>query len=205
MSFSEVCLLAKDFYDAFTIKSSMPVGTAKYPDSCTSSRKWMKRTFQSVYSITSCLHSDNVNRRNLSFQYSTKQRVAIDNVSFNVMPGQMVIVGPNGSGKSTLMKLMARLFDPTSGSILINNHPLSSFDISQLHDSMVFLSQLSQIYPVSLHENIQLGSSCNWHFKDSDIEDAARLGGSYKLIRNLPQQCDTILGPLSVLLAFFFV
>jgi ABC-type multidrug transport system fused ATPase/permease subunit len=117
------------------------------------------------------------------------------------MPGQVVVVvGINGSGKSTLMKLLGRLFDPISGDIYVDDQPLPSFDVAQLRDSMAFLSQSSEVYPVSLRENIALGISSQKHIEQSDIEDAARLGGSYDLIQNLPQQFDTVLEPVSMTL-----
>jgi len=202
MSFSQVFLLANDFYDSFIVQSSMALGTVQYPDSFTSSEKGMKVTFRYVFLWLLVLYVLTLlSPRNVSFRYPSRQRQAVNNVSFNVMPGQMVlVVGVNGSGKSTLMKLMARLFDPTHGNIYVDDQPLPSFDTSQLRDSMTFLSQSSTIYPVSLRENIQLGLPRSRYVEESDIEDAAHLGGSYDLIQTLPQRFDTVLDPPSMTL-----
>jgi ABC-type multidrug transport system fused ATPase/permease subunit len=147
------------------------------------------------------LCSDEVIYRNVSFQYPNQEREAVDNVSFEVLPGQIVVVvGVNGSGKSTLAKLIARLFDPLSGEIYVDDQPLPSFDVDQLRDSMAFLSQSSEIYPVSLRENIELGLPSRKSIEQSDIEDAARLGGSYDFIQKLPDQFDTVLEPIAMTL-----
>lgn len=137
--------------------------------------------------------------RNISFRYANQRRKALDNVSINILPGQLVLlVGANGSGKSTLVKLLAGLFDPESGTILIDDLPLRYFDIGQLRDFMTFMSQHSEIFPISLRENLLFGMKSPGRIGEHDVEEAARMSGAYDLITNLPRRFDTILEPLPI-------
>jgi hypothetical protein len=97
---------------------------------------------------------------NLSFQYpgSKSTRKALTDVSFSVKSGQLVvIVGANGSGKSTVVKMLNRLYNPTSGEILVDDQPMSSYRISDLRQATADLSQDNCLYPLSIRENIGLG------------------------------------------------
>src|SRR6202022_4376788 len=59
--------------------------------------------------------------RNVSFHYENSERIALEDVSFSVEPGETIaIVGRNGAGKTTLIKLLSRLYEPTSGQIMID-------------------------------------------------------------------------------------
>jgi len=127
---------------------------------------------------------------------------ALRNVWFDIEPGQLiVIVGGNGSGKTSLLKLLSRIINPTCGEVFIDDMPLKEYDIHQLRHSMAFLTQSEEIYPVSLRENILVGLPCDMqsHVKNRDlqVDEAARLGGSYDLIKRLGY--DTILNPPNVL------
>lgn len=106
-------------------------------------------------------------------------------------------MGATGSGKSTLAKLLARLFDPTAGVICLDNQLSSTYDLKQVRDHVTVLSQNSEIYPLSIRENIQLGVP---HGKDADKsapESAARSGGAFEMIQKLPQIFETVLDPVA--------
>jgi ABC-type multidrug transport system fused ATPase/permease subunit len=95
--------------------------------------------------------------RNLTFSYpgSKNKTDALDKVSISIKSGQLV--GANGSGKSTLIRIFSRLYDPTSGQILIDGHAASDYRINDLHQATVILSQDSKLYPLSIAENIGPG------------------------------------------------
>lgn len=119
----------------------------------------------------------------------------MNSVSLTIDPGQLVIiVGANGSGKSTLIRILARLYDPTSGVVLVDGLPCAEYRINDLHEATALLSQDSNIYPLSLGENIGLGyPDC---VSDSAmIADAARMGGSLEFIEKLEQGMQTTLEP----------
>lgn len=121
---------------------------------------------------------------------------AVKNVSFDVSPGQLVvIVGGNGSGKTSLLNLVTGLALPTSGKISIDNRPLAEYDTLQLRASIAFLTQNEEIYPISLRENIMISvPGLRDLSKNQDlVDEAARLGGSFDLTQRLGY--DTILSP----------
>lgn len=108
----------------------------------------------------------------------------------------VVVVGVNGSGKSSMLKLLPRIFDPTSGEIFIDDKPLSSFDVDKLRMSIAYLSQSQEMYPISLRDNLQLGISDAGNLAQTQLDEAARLGGSYDMIHKLRDGFDTILNPV---------
>jgi ABC-type multidrug transport system fused ATPase/permease subunit len=116
-------------------------------------------------------------------------------VSISIKSGQLVvIVGANGSGKSTLIRILSRLYDPTSGQILIDGHASSDYRINDLHQATVVLSQDSKLYPLSIAENIGLGYARFSSDKEMVIQ-AAKEGGAFDFIQKFEKGIDTILEP----------
>ena len=102
----------------------------------------------------------------------------------------IVIVGANGSGKSTHIRLLARLFDPTSGDFLIDGHPAKSYNMADLRRASTILSQDNKIYPSSFAENIGLGLLQSSGDMDL-ITKAAEQGGATEFISKLESGYDT--------------
>ena len=114
----------------------------------------------------------------------------------SISSGQLVvIVGANGSGKSTIVRILSRLYDPTSGQVLINGHSSSDYRINDLQHATVILSQDTSLYPLSLAENIGLGCP-DFSFNKDMIIEAAKEGGALKFIQKLNKGMDTVLDPL---------
>lgn len=109
----------------------------------------------------------------------------------------VVVVGVNGSGKSSTVKLFNRLYEPTSGEILLDGRPLGDYKTADLRRSMAILRQDHNPYPVSMRENIGLGLP-NRTVTDEDIEAAARKGGAAKFIEKLDKKYDEVLQPVSL-------
>ncbi|KAH9069746.1 HlyB/MsbA family ABC transporter [Lactarius deliciosus] len=131
--------------------------------------------------------------RNVSFRYPGSEQYALRDVSFKVLSGHLcVIVGSNGSGKSTILKLSARIFDPTEGSILIDGHDIKTLKLADLRRAMAILFQDYTLFPLSIRDNIGLGNP-RLAGDDAAIEEAARLGGASELIARLPDGFDTYL------------
>ncbi|THV04723.1 P-loop containing nucleoside triphosphate hydrolase protein [Dendrothele bispora CBS 962.96] len=120
---------------------------------------------------------------------------ALDRASFSISPGQLVVVvGANGSGKSTLIKLLGRLYNPASGSILINGEDIIKYKMSSLRQAMAMLTQDHHLYPLSIKENIGLGFVEGMNDEDL-ILDAAKKGGADDIIKRLGSGMDTLLDP----------
>lgn len=119
----------------------------------------------------------------------------MNDISLTIKPGDLVIiVGANGSGKSTLIRLLSRLYDATSGTMLIDDLPSSQYNLEDLHGATSLLSQESLIYPLSLAENIGLGYP--EHASDLEmVREAARQGGALNFMEKLADGMETTLEP----------
>lgn len=135
---------------------------------------------------------------NVTFNYSGSKttRPAIDDVSFKIQPGQLVvIVGANGSGKTSMVKLLTRMHEPTTGEILVDGQPASSFRLRDLRESTATLSQDHNLFDgFSVHGNIALGRYTR--MEDTGlVEDALHLGGASEIVAKMKKQGETVLVP----------
>lgn len=130
----------------------------------------------------------------VSFQYPTTTRKALENISLTIQPGEVIaLVGENGSGKTTLIKLLCRLYDPTSGSITLNGIDLRQFETAALRRAISVIFQDYGKYHLSVQENIWLG---NIHLSPTSeiINKAAHQSGADDFINSLPKGYSTMLG-----------
>ncbi|KAL4068181.1 P-loop containing nucleoside triphosphate hydrolase protein [Scleroderma citrinum] len=173
----------REFYAALDIKNQIKDGDKVYP--------------QPGYDNFAGM---SIELRRVSFSYpnTVSDRPALENVSFTIHPGQLVvIVGCNGSGKSTLIKLLSRLYDPTSGTILVDGIPIQKYRIQELRRAIAMLTQDHQLFPLSVEENIALGAPDEAGMKDSrKLEECVRLSGSEKIVNNFSEGVQTVLEPI---------
>ncbi|AFY99919.1 ABC transporter ATP-binding protein [Calothrix sp. PCC 6303] len=131
---------------------------------------------------------------NVNFQYSTTTRQALKNINLTIKPGEVIaLVGENGSGKTTLIKLLCRLYDPTSGNITIDGIDINNFDITELRRQFSVIFQDYVKYHFTAQENIWLGN-VDISPIDDKVTIAARRSGADTVIQSLPQGYDTMLG-----------
>jgi ATP-binding cassette subfamily B protein len=130
----------------------------------------------------------------VTFRYPGREEDALQDVSFTIAPGETVaVVGRNGAGKSTLIKLVTRLYDPTSGRILLDGVDLRELEPAAVRQLIGGMFQDYVTYQASAAENIGLGEL--GHLEDREaIEEAARKGGADSLLDRLPDGWDTPLG-----------
>ncbi len=133
--------------------------------------------------------------RDLSFTYCGTEQPVLKHLSLTIEQGETVaIVGANGSGKTTLAKLIAQLYMPTKGTILIDDLPACEYDRDALHKTTSFVTQSPLQFEASIGENIAFG---DWEkLEDSlgAIEELARETQVDSMIRDMPQGYDTLLG-----------
>ena len=97
-----------------------------------------------------------VEMKNVSFSYDNSN-FALKNISMSIKPGQKIaIVGENGAGKSTLTKLLLRLYDTSSGDILINGQPIRDYDVHALRSDIGIAFQNTNLFAMTLAENMKL-------------------------------------------------
>ncbi|WP_342581861.1 ABC transporter ATP-binding protein [Ureibacillus sp. FSL W7-1570] len=127
--------------------------------------------------------------RQVSFQYDKSD--TLQNLNFHVTPGQTVaFVGPTGAGKTTTMMLIARLYDATSGEILIDGHNIREFKRSTLRRQMAFVLQDSFLFEATVRENIRYG---RLDATDEEVVDAAKKANAHDFIMKLSKGYDTVL------------
>ena len=137
---------------------------------------------------------DGVEFHNVSFKYPGSDAWILRDVSFRVPAGKRTaIAGQNGAGKTTLVKLLARLYDPTEGEILIDGKDLRDIELDDLRRHVAVVFQDFFRYDLSAADNVGLG-----HVDAMDerarVMAAARQGGAHDIIDKLPSGYDTILG-----------
>jgi ABC-type multidrug transport system fused ATPase/permease subunit len=126
----------------------------------------------------------------VSFAYDDGETVIAD-LNLAIEPERVVaIVGPTASGKSTLTALLARLWDPASGSITIDGRDLRSFARSALPGEVAYVAQEAFLFDDTVRGNIAFGVLVD----DEDVVAAAKLAGAHEFILELPEGYDTILG-----------
>jgi len=130
----------------------------------------------------------------VSFQYPETERTAIDRVSLQVKPGEVVaLVGTNGSGKTTLVKLLCRLYSPQTGSITIDGTDLRELSINELRREISVIFQDYAQYQLSVRQNIWIGNIAQ-PSDDAAVIEAARQAGADEVINGLANGYDTPLG-----------
>ncbi len=95
---------------------------------------------------------------NVGYQYPGSETWALRGVNFSLQPGErLALVGGNGAGKTTLVKLLARLYDPTEGRILLDGRDLRDYDLESLRRSVGVIFQDFYRYDLRFDENIGVG------------------------------------------------
>ena len=130
---------------------------------------------------------------NVSFAYPNG-RLALDRVSFTLKPDKTVaLVGENGVGKTTIIKLLARLYDPTAGRILVDGIDLKQLDLAQWRQQIAVVFQDFCHYSLTVCENIALGDLTNLEEADK-LKLAAIKAGIADKIDRLKDGYQTLLG-----------
>jgi ATP-binding cassette subfamily B protein len=94
----------------------------------------------------------------VSFRYAGSDRWAVRNVSLAIRPGERIaLVGENGAGKTTITKLLARLYDPTEGRVLLDGVDLREYDLASLRQAVSVVFQDFVRYDLRFDENIGVG------------------------------------------------
>lgn len=174
--------------------------------------------------------SGRVELQNVSFRYSGAARVALEDASFSLQPGEaLAVVGRSGAGKSTLAKLLLRLYDPEAGRVLLDGIDLRELKLSNLRENITMLPQEPMIFDTTIRENIAYGMTCigkrdaidspssrqqvgdipdgsagrddGGTAGDDAIIEAAKAADADDFIRGLPEGYDTIVGQKGRLLS----
>ncbi|MHA6481870.1 ABC transporter ATP-binding protein [Paenibacillus sp. strain BS8-2] len=134
----------------------------------------------------------------VSFDYPSRPGVIRD-FSLHIRPGEKVaLVGESGGGKSTLLKLFARLYDPTSGTVTLDGVPVRELSFHQLHTKIGYVFQETYLFGGTVRDNILFGQP---DATAEQIEAAARAAYAHEFILALPNGYDSIIGERGITLS----
>ncbi len=132
--------------------------------------------------------------RNVSFCYPGTSRLVLDRLNFHLRPGERVaLIGENGEGKTTIVKLLTRLYDPSSGQILIDGVDLREYSLEDLYREIGVIFQDFMRYEMTARENIAVGR-IDELANDRLLQIAARKSLADEVVERLPYGYENVLG-----------
>lgn len=136
--------------------------------------------------------------KNLNFSFNDTRKV-LENINILVKPGEKIaLIGPSGAGKTTFVKLLLRLYSPTSGNIFIDGQDIAKVTQSSLRNNISMVPQDPVLFHRTLADNIAYGKH-NASMKE--IETAATLAHCDDFIKELPQGLETYVGERGIKLS----
>ncbi len=131
---------------------------------------------------------------NVGFKYPNSKMWAIRHLSFNIPTGQkLALVGENGAGKTTLVKLLARLYEPNEGRILLDGKDLREYDLKDLRKEIGIIFQDFVRFQMKVSENIAIGNIPKLQELPT-IKDAAHKSLADTVVEELPEKYQQFLG-----------
>lgn len=131
---------------------------------------------------------ENITFKNVSLMYDDE--MALDNINLSATKGKVyALVGDSGAGKSSFINLLVRFYDPSSGTIEINNQTLDSYTLPSLHQKIAFVTQRVFIFQDTILANVAYGSKID---KVQAIE-ALKLAHAWEFVEKLEEGIETIL------------
>jgi ATP-binding cassette, subfamily B, bacterial len=136
---------------------------------------------------------------NVSFTYPGGAVPVLTDVSFHIRPGERIaLIGPMGSGKSTLINLLLRLYEPDSGTILIDDQPINSYAKPFLRSRIGVAQQRAFLFSTTIRGNMAYtrpGSD------DDTVEQAAQIAQAHRMKQSFPDGFQTVVGERGVTLS----
>ena len=127
--------------------------------------------------------------KHVYFKYSeSADEYTLSDINLKIESGETIgILGATGSGKSTLVQLISRLYEPTSGFVMVANKDIREYGIKELRDSVGMVLQKNLLFSGTLRENLQWGDE---NALDEQIWEALKTACAYDFVNNMPMKLD---------------
>ena len=130
--------------------------------------------------------------KDVSLSYENDKNLALNSISLIIEPGKTTaLVGPSGAGKSSCLNLIPRFYDPSNGSIEIDEQNIKYLTLDSLRSCISLVSQEPKLFDVSIKENISYGNTSASY---DEIVNASKSAAAHEFIMSLPNQYETIVG-----------
>ena len=136
----------------------------------------------------------------VSFSYPSRPDTpALSNINLSLNSGEtLALVGPSGAGKSTIFELLQRFYDPSDGSIMLDQTDIRLLDPSSLRENIAVVAQQPSLFSADVMHNIRYG---NPSASDSEVYEAAKAANAHEFITQLPEGYQSFLGEQGVRLS----
>ena len=126
--------------------------------------------------------------KDVQFSYPARPDVQVlQGLSLSLSPGKtLALVGPSGCGKSTVVSLIERFYDPSAGSLTLENFDLRDLNLHWLRSQIGIVSQEPVLFDASIAENIRYGALFR-EVSDEEVIEAAKSANIHSFIESLPQ------------------
>ena len=171
---SQGAIYLKDFFDFFEIEPKIKLS---------SNARSFPKNIQQGFTF-----------ENVGFRYANSEQWANRHLNFTLRAGEkLALVGENGAGKTTLVKLLARLYDPTEGRILLDGYDLREYDLAELHRQVGVIFQDYLRFQMTVSQNIAVGNIREKENRELIINSSKKSLADL-LVQKLPGKYDQALG-----------
>lgn len=125
--------------------------------------------------------------KNVSFKYPDASGEVLSDITFSAHKGETVaIIGSTGCGKSTLINLIPRLFDVTSGEVLVDGVNVKEYKLNTLHNKVGYISQKALLFSGTINTNVAFGSNGTKGYEEEDVKEAVEIACATPFVEAKP-------------------
>ncbi|PYH40412.1 ABC transporter ATP-binding protein [Aspergillus saccharolyticus JOP 1030-1] len=158
-------------------------------------RSYREQQQQKSTNLTNSTSAASIAFRNVAFRYPSQEHPLFTGLNLNITPGQFVaFVGPSGCGKTTVIAMLERFYNPSNGTVLLNDQDITSLDTATYRQRISLVAQEPRLFEGTIRENITLGLTNPSEVSDEAIEQACRDAEIHDFITSMPQGYHTELG-----------